>query len=135
MEAIKWENKYEIGVKIIDDQHKRLIKLINKVIDESNEPDSAKLIADTLEEMLSYALTHFKTEEAILKEAGYPQFTEHRKEHLDFIKKTSELSIKFDLSNNELRNEILGYLKDWLMHHIFEEDLEFRDFLKEKAEN
>lgn len=130
MEVVKWKNKYEVGVKIIDDQHKKLVKLINKIINESNEPDSAKLVADTLEEMLSYALTHFKTEENMLMKKGYPHLTEHKKQHMEFIKKVSDLSMNLDLSNKEIKNEILGYLKDWLIYHILEEDIDIINFLK-----
>lgn len=129
---MKWDKSFEIGNKIIDHQHKKLVRLINKLIDENKETDSGRLVANALEEMLSYALTHFKTEERMLVEAGYEDFTEHKKEHLEFIKKTSELSINIELSTEEIRTDLINYLQDWLTYHILEEDMEFKDLLKDK---
>lgn len=128
MEHISWDSEFEIGHKEIDDQHKKLVCLLNNIIEDCNRNNSSKLIADTLEQMLEYSLVHFKTEEKLLQDVGIPNFYEHKREHLQFIKKISELSFSSIENTYTIADEITVHLKKWLIEHILTSDMELKDY-------
>lgn len=128
MELVNWDSEFEIGHKELDEQHKKLIGLLNNIIEDCNRNNSSKLIADTLEQMLEYSFIHFKTEEKLLLEAGIPNFEEHKKQHKDFVKKISELCFSSINNNYTIADEITVHLKKWVVEHILVSDMELKDY-------
>ena len=84
---IKWDDKYSVGISSIDEEHKKFIDIINKVIDAKQRTDSSKEITEILHEMNSYVLTHFANEETYMIKFNYPEYEFHKKEHQGFTLK------------------------------------------------
>ena len=76
-EDIKWDDKYSVGISMIDEEHKKLIGILNKVIYAKEHNGNPEELWEVLSEMTNYALTHFKTEEAYMKELNYPEYQDH----------------------------------------------------------
>ena len=87
-EYIKWNNKYCVGISIIDEQHKKLFGFLNKTIDAREHGDNIEELKEVLEKMTAYALEHFETEEAYMIEFDYPECRYHSEEHYRFFSKT-----------------------------------------------
>ncbi len=85
---IKWNDKYSVGISMIDEEHKKLIGIINKAIHTEEQSDNKKELHEVLEEMAKYALGHFKTEEDYMREFNYSEYKYHSEEHNDFVNKT-----------------------------------------------
>ncbi len=81
---IEWDDKYSVGISIIDDEHKQLIGIINKAIAARQHSNNSEEIIEILNEMNKYALTHFADEEAYMVQFDYPDYEQHRKEHQGF---------------------------------------------------
>ncbi len=64
---IEWEDKFSVGISIIDEEHKKLIGILNKVIYAKGHNGNPEELWEILSEMTNYALTHFTTEEAYMK--------------------------------------------------------------------
>ncbi len=89
-EYIKWNNKYCVGISIIDEQHKKLFGIINKTIDAKEHNDNEEELKDVLEEMTKYALEHFEIEEYFMKVCNFSRLEYHRSEHIYFTNITTD---------------------------------------------
>jgi hemerythrin-like metal-binding protein len=83
--------------------------------------------------MTRYAQTHFKTEERLMEAYGYPGLEEQKIQHRDFRKKTVGFSTATTLGMDQIPEDLLKYLSDWLVHHILEDDMAYRAFFKDKG--
>ena len=61
---IEWEEKFSVGISMIDEEHKRLIGILNKIIYANKHNVNPEKLKEVLREMTDYTLTHFTTEEA-----------------------------------------------------------------------
>ena len=84
MPLITWGPQLEFGISIIDSQHKRLVDMINKLDDAMKSGRGGQEVTNTLEGLVEYTHTHFRTEEGLLKDNGYEEFDLHCREHRIF---------------------------------------------------
>lgn len=137
MPYIDWDHTWEIGIESIDNQHKMLVNLINKLYENIVfKPEISKdELLYTFQELYDYARYHFETEEAFIKAHAYPKLELHKKSHQTFVKKLDELYQKFEGENQENLKElvlsIFNFLKNWLFSHIITLDKEIEVYLKE----
>ncbi len=130
---IEWNDKYSVGISIIDEEHKEFIDIINKAIVTKENNDNPEEVREILYEMIKYALKHFATEETYMKKFNFPEYQLHRNEHLDFTDKTFANLNKVITSDYQVANEILEYLKWWLVNHIQGTDRKYIDCFNENG--
>jgi hemerythrin len=133
MELISWKNSLSVGVVEIDDQHKKLVALINKLFDAMSQGKSKEIMQAVLAELSNYVITHFATEEKLMKQFGYEDYENHKKEHKYFIDSLNEFKIKFSAGNVAISLELLNFLKDWLLKHIIGTDRKYIALFKENG--
>ena len=83
--------------------------------------------------MINYAVEHFKIEENLLKQHGYPDFLAHKQEHIEYLQKVSCLCEKEALYKSTVPDELLDYLIDWWTNHILNTDMKYKSFFAEKG--
>ncbi|MDP6924193.1 MAG: bacteriohemerythrin [Candidatus Scalindua sp.] len=128
---IEWDKKYCVGISRIDNDHKRYIDTLNKLIHLKKNNETPDGIKQVLREMTNYVLTHFKTEETYMLEFEYPEYQDHKNEHHDFAMKIISYLDKVVNGEYEIAYEILEDLKSWLVNHIQSTDLKYIDcFIK-----
>ncbi|GAX60628.1 hemerythrin-like metal-binding domain-containing protein [Candidatus Scalindua japonica] len=128
---IKWDDKYSVGLSCIDEEHKKFIDIINKVIHAKQRIDNSKELTSILNEMNSYVLTHFANEEANMIKSNYPDYENHKKEHQGFYMQLMALHDSVSKSGPQLACEILEHLKNWLVNHIEGTDRKYIKCFKE----
>lgn len=114
---INWSRSYSVGVKQMDDEHKRLIDIINNLYAAMRGGRSRDAIGTILDELIDYTKTHFGREEKIMQEIGYSGFDEQKREHIALIKQVEEIQSKYR-AGNALGQEVMAFLKSWLINHI-----------------
>jgi len=128
---IEWNEEYSVGISTIDEEHKKFIDIINKAIVTKEHSDKPEEIREILYEMIKYALNHFATEETNMVKFNFPEYQSHRNEHLDFTDKTVSMINKVIKGDYNVANQILEYLKQWLVNHIQGTDRKYIDcFIK-----
>ncbi len=132
-EYIKWNNKYCVGISIIDEQHKKLFGFLNKTIDAMEHSDNIEELKEVLDEMTQYALEHFETEEAYMIEFDYPECRYHSEEHYRFFTKAIAYFDRVVNGDNHISNELIEYLKQWLVNHIQVSDRRYIDCFKKNG--
>lgn len=133
MEIINWKNEFSVGVKEMDDQHKKLLSMINKLIKEQKTLTDPKTIAELLTGMTDYALEHFRSEEYLMAEYGYDQKDQQVEQHQSFVEKTQKFIAASEMGPNILSNALLDYLGTWLVDHILKEDMMYKEFFNSKG--
>ena len=71
MAFIEWSEKLSIGIKVIDDQHKKLIEQINILHSAMREGKAKEVVGAILEELRAYTKYHFSNEEKAFERYNY----------------------------------------------------------------
>jgi hemerythrin-like metal-binding protein len=120
---IVWNDTYDLGIRIIDEQHRGIVSLINSFHFLSTNNFEKSVLLSVTESIFHYAIIHFSTEEKILRGTKYPDLQYHETLH-DQLKKKSKFKasevIKYD--NPEI---YLKFLKEWWLYHINVEDRKY----------
>lgn len=124
---VEWEDKYSVGIKKIDEEHKKLIGIINKAA-VTNKLKKIRGVLTVLDEMIDYAGNHFLTEETYMISFGFPEYLFHRNEHIGFTEKAIDLQNRVVSGDSQVANEALEFLKQWLVNHIQETDSRYTDW-------
>ncbi|HTX92148.1 MAG TPA: bacteriohemerythrin [Anaerolineales bacterium] len=130
MEKILWDQSLSVGIEEIDQQHKQLVKMLNQLIELDGVTVASETISDTLTRMTEYADYHFTSEEQYMEQIQYPEFESHKKQHIEFMRKTAELSMGTMEYKESIPADLLTYLKDWLINHIMESDMKIKSYLQ-----
>ena len=134
MESIIWTDAYSVGVARIDEQHKKLIAMVNRLIEDQKKLTDPELIAQLLTEMMDYAQEHFRTEEHLLAEYGYERKDQHEALHQGFIEQTMAFcGATTTIGPNILSTALLEYLKTWWVEHILNKDMEYMEFFNARG--
>ena len=130
---LEWDDKYSVGMSMIDEEHKKLIGILNKAIFAKGHNSNPEELREVLSEMTRYALTHFNTEEIYMKEFKYPEYQDHKEEHRGFSTEIIAYLHKVIKGDYQFVNEIIEYLKQWLAHHIRVTDRKYIDCFKKNG--
>jgi hemerythrin len=133
MALITWNETFTINIKKIDDQHKRLVELINILHDSMKTGKANEVIGPILSDLLSYTAFHFSTEEKLFQEYAYPEYFRHKKEHDDLANKVKAFNNDFRAGKISVTIEVMHFLRDWLSNHILGSDQKYAPFLINKG--
>lgn len=129
MPLIQWSEAFSVGNTQIDQEHKKLVDLINKLHQAMKEGKAKSQIGTILTELVHYTMTHFDNEEALMLKAGYPDMVTHKKLHLELKTQVQELLKKHNSGSITLGIETANFLKDWLQKHILEADKKYKEYI------
>lgn len=127
---LRWNKKYSVGHELIDLQHKMLFKIVNKLSDAIIDGSSVEIIGDVLDDMSTYALLHFRTEEDLLGKGDYNALINHQTIHNSFKREImTQTKSYINSPNEETAIEIHKFLMNWLTNHIMSEDILYTNHL------
>ncbi len=133
MSLINWEESLSVKVSEIDSQHKKLVELINSLHEAMKQRKANEALGGIIDELINYAMTHFRTEESYFDKFGYLKASAHIKEHKDFVNRVAAFKDDFARNKIMLSMEIMDFLKTWLINHIKKIDMAYSDFFIEKG--
>ncbi|MFW2487955.1 bacteriohemerythrin [Clostridium chromiireducens] len=123
---VKWKSDYEIGVSLIDEQHKKLFEIANSAYELLRNDfyvDKYDKIIEILSELKDYTVFHFKSEEEYMLSIGYKRFFSHKVEHENFINEINSINLaEIDANQDESVKDLLGFVVDWIDKHILDQD-------------
>ncbi len=129
MAKIQWSDTYSVGVPILDEDHKKLIDIINRADAAYERGTTAGGIIGELE---NYARYHFSREEEMLRSVDYPELNDHVLEHGQFIEWLGAVQKSARMApdtNFYVAQTARDYLKKWLITHILASDMKYKDVL------
>lgn len=126
MEKIVWDDKYKIGVEVVDKAHAKLFRITNKLFEISQDASvNQAAYGEGIKYLEAYTMTHFSEEEAYMRSIRYSGYAEHKRLHDNFRNKTL-VSLKRDLElsnySSSAIQRFVGIMGNWLTEHIMLED-------------
>lgn len=121
-----WKSEYDLGIPIIDAQHRGLAAALNSLHFAIVNHLGDTMLDPTIEMVKAYAGVHFTTEELLFRQCGYPDAERHAALH------NKLLETMFERGQESLFNqdagEFLDFLKNWLITHVLREDRAYRNY-------
>jgi len=129
MEFIEWSESMSVGVPLIDQDHKIIVKLINLFHQNISDEANPNLLGTVLKTLIEYTQYHFAREEKVMQACHYPVLAEHKQQHDRLTHKVITISRQFfEKKENIFEQDLLDFLRDWLIHHILKEDMGYRPY-------
>ena len=138
-QVMTFDDAFITGVAEIDDQHRNLISLTNEAgVILLGNPRPA-VVKNVVQELLSYAIYHFRTEEALMREYGYVERDQGAAEahvgcHRDFSSQVVETQETLQRGDYVDPDALLGFLRDWIRGHILGTDQHLAAFILAQRE-
>ena len=134
-ELISWNDKLSCGIKIIDDQHKRLVDLVNQMFNHvtGNAVQERDYFNRVVHELLEYVKTHFATEERILLGTKFSGYDSHKKAHENFVRDIIKNVRDYEAGKHLTLSTFTRFLRDWIFSHIAMVDKQYLEYFKKMA--
>lgn len=134
MAHFEWNEAYSVNIQEIDNQHRRLVELLNELYDGIlNGTNALGAAQDVLADLVAYAEEHFATEEKLMEEYEFPGYEEHRSKH-DAIKvRITGYVQRIKTGKPMVAIELARYLEGWLGKHICETDMLYSAYLTSRG--
>lgn len=133
MSVFGWSEKYSVGIKEIDDQHKKLIGLISQLDSAMRQGKGKQALEDILRELVQYTRTHFSNEERIMRTHGYPDYEEHKIKHDKMTQKVLDIQRQYQEGKLNITLDVMKFLENWIDKHIMGTDMQYSPFLTGKG--
>ncbi|HIP53212.1 MAG TPA: bacteriohemerythrin [Chromatiales bacterium] len=130
---VVWKDDYSVGIESIDNDHKKLLNLINKLQTAIHYHTGELFERQALDELVNYTKYHFSREEELMQKYGYPELEEHRAEHAKMIAKVGGFVEQYEQKQHGALEDVAEFLKNWLVNHINGTDKRYSAFLIEKG--
>lgn len=124
IDIFQWSDKYDTGIALVDEQHRNLVRLLNKLIDHLAHQAEPPVLCAVLEELENYAAVHFQAEEALWQaHFGDDEWrTRHHATHADFLTEVERRAAEPTKPLGEVVAGIASFLTHWLAYHILDDD-------------
>jgi len=134
-ELITWSSKFECGIKLIDNQHKELVELVNEMFNHvtGNDLQEHNYFNRVINDAVSYVKTHFATEEKLMLATKFDGYAEHKKEHDTFVLAVVENINDYKAGKRLTLSTFTRFLKDWVLSHIALVDKKYFEYFKKVA--
>ena len=134
-ELITWSDKLSCGIKIIDDQHKILVGLVNQMFNHvsGDAPQERDYFSKIIQEIISYVKSHFATEERILLGTKFSGYADHKKRHEDFVHNIIKSVHDYEAGKHFSLSAFTRFLRDWILSHIALMDKQYFEYFKKMA--
>ena len=134
MPLMEWNEKLSVNVKQFDDEHKRLVGMVNDLFDAVQGGRGKDALGSILDGLISYTKTHFANEERYMKQHSFPAFAAHKAEHDALTAQVIDVQKKYNSgATAALSMEVMNFLKNWLGKHIQGTDKKYGPFLNDKG--
>ncbi len=130
---ILWNEKYNTGIQEIDDQHKKLIKILNSLYESFVDRTTNEKLKEVVQEMAKYTEYHFGVEEKYFKEFNYSAADEHIAEHQTFVQNVKTFQEDMEQGKVSVTFQLMNFLRSWLIEHINGTDRRYISLFKEKG--
>lgn len=130
MALIEWSEAYRTGNPEVDGQHERLFALLNRLHDGIMSGLAEEAMASALIELTDYVDEHFRTEENLMLESGYPVYEQHRALHIKLLNQVEEFRRSRNASKPPLPLDLVRLVSSWIQYHILLEDVKLVHWLE-----
>jgi diguanylate cyclase (GGDEF) domain/hemerythrin-like metal-binding domain len=122
---LQWNKTYECGHAEIDNQHKNLFMMANKLLQLNDEKANKENIAAEIRTMIEATIAHFRYEERILKQVAHQGLSPHTHSHQRLLEKTNNLLDRLQSGSAEIGTLLHFMIYELTAQHIMIDDRYF----------
>jgi len=132
---VTWSERYSMGIKVVDDQHKGLLNFVNDLFNHASgdEYQEREYFKSVVQQAVKYIQVHFETEEKLMTATKFPEYAEHKKIHDEFTMTVLQSVKDFESGKRLVLEKFAYFLKDWVLTHIAVEDVKYADYFRKIA--
>lgn len=130
---MKWTDDVLIHIDEIDDQHRNLFLLINRLIVHKRTHGPQEELLDLIQVLVAYSQANLRAEELHMADTHYPLALPHSKEHLEFTANIQDFMKDYDREEEGLSAKMLTFLMHWWVTHVGTSDQKFGKHLKNEG--
>jgi hemerythrin-like metal-binding protein len=128
-DIIKWDQSCSVGINELDEAHKALFQIGNRMIKAAVEKRGEEDTREVIEQMIEYAEKHFRREEELLELAKFPERQQHHAVHQRMMNDIRLYKSKY-LAGNLEGSEVANFLIDWIVNHIKQIDKKYTPYVR-----
>ena len=134
MPLMTWTDKLSVGVGVIDEDHKKLVGMLNELYDAMQAGQGKDSLGRILNGLVQYTKFHFAREEKFFAQTGYPAAVPHKQEHDALTRQVIDVQQKYAAgATATLSLDVMQFLRNWLVNHIQGSDQKYRPHLNAKG--
>lgn len=124
-----WTDAYSVNVEKLDDQHKQYFRLLEDMHQGMQAGQGQAMLGIVLEKLVGYVTLHFSAEEQAMRDANYPNFFLHKRQHDEFALKIAKTVKQFKAGDVDITLDLMDYLNNWLVNHIQKADKQYAPYM------
>ena len=134
-QLVTWSSTFSVGVKMIDEQHKGLLSLVNDMFNHvvGNEAEERAYFKNIIHKMVQYTKIHFATEEKIMAATKFSGYAEHKRAHDRFVLTVVNYVRDFEAGRKFSLAIFTKFLKEWILTHIAIMDKGYFEYFRKIA--
>ena len=134
MAQLEWTDSYSTGLAEVDDDHHRLLEIINHLDAALNEDRGLEVVGNVLKDIREYSEEHYKHEEALMAKHGFPGLPEHSEMHRKSLEKINQMCDGHANGDPSVTpTAVHHYLNSWFAKHFLGADSQFKRYLFEEG--
>jgi methyl-accepting chemotaxis protein/hemerythrin len=122
MARLNWTDEMSTGIAEQDEQHRKLIDLINRLNDAIHDGKDSAMLDSVLAELADYAVYHFGYEEELMSQYEYHDAAAHRLEHQNFVEWVDNIKKNRSATDAAMSAQVVNFLRLWVTGHIMKTD-------------
>ena len=134
MIPILWNHSFSVQIPEIDEQHRKLLDIFNKLNQAIIEGHEKEILMEILQELEDYTRYHFEFEESFIAANNLPGLEPHRTLHRRLIEELKDYREKFYRQRWGLSRSLNSFLRSWFLNHILTHDKKYALALHKKRE-
>lgn len=119
-----WSKLYSVGVASIDEQHRTLVGLLNRLGDARDDPAQEEVAGQILAKLVEYVGEHFAFEERLMHQYHYPATEAHEAAHGRLAQRVTAMIAQQEQGKAISLVDLTAFLRQWLISHILHTDKE-----------
>jgi len=123
---LTWDKQFSVNHPELDQDHLKLSTVLSTLHSAVKQEKGIYILKALLADLERYAYDHCSREEKYLLSINHPDFQSHRQQHELFFNKIEDINSNFLLGNMNTAAEMLSFLNDWFMTHIFKVDISYK---------
>jgi hemerythrin-like metal-binding protein len=132
MQELRWDPSLETGHALVDEQHRSLFQAINDLKDAILSGKGMLEEKRTLAFLIDYTASHFRAEEDLMAQYGFPGLAVHRRLHQELLTRCRDLQAQQEARSFALQLDLFQFLSAWVTQHVAGPDREIVRYLQQK---
>lgn len=122
MALIEWQEYFELGILDVDQEHRELIELINRIHRRLKAGDAGNPVSAILGDIHAQIAAHFALEERIMRQRNYRHYADHKEDHEVLLDDIRDIMDRYEDDRSYDPAAFGAELTRWFTEHFSSHD-------------